>query len=132
MRGVALAALFGALSLVSAGCEVAPLPPAGQLVVHVDTDAPLPEEPGTTPSFVPPLFDRLSFELFLPGETVPCRGCARELEPTREGAARGALSIGVLPEGSARRDLRLRVRLYRSAGLPARSSTSPRSCSGSP
>ncbi len=113
--------LLASLALGVASCGDRELPPRGQLVVYVDTDAPLPEEPGTV-ALVPPLFDRLSFELFLPGETEPCRGCARELQPTREGAKNGTLSIGVLPMGatSLRGALRLRVRLFRSKGLAAR------------
>jgi len=112
-------ALGAALALGAPGCGDRELPPAGQLVVYVDTDAPLPGAPGA-PLRAPALFDRLSFELFLPGAGAPCRGCARELAPTREAAARGDLSIGVLPQGVTRAGLRLRVRLYRAAALPAR------------
>lgn len=72
-----------ALSLGMGACESLDdpkLPPEGQIVFYVDTDAivplaanELPEE--TLPS---PIFDRLRIEMFPPGSDAPCDDCTRE------------------------------------------------------
>ena len=56
-------------ALVLAACS-SELPPQGQVVLYLDTDAPLVD---------PPLFDRILVEISAPGETTPCNGCSREL-----------------------------------------------------
>lgn len=115
---VALAALSAIVLLPS--CEARVLPSQGQLLVYVDTDAPLPEPAELVPRLdAPALFDRLSFELFLPGESEACAGCSRELAPDRVASENGKLSLGVLPP-PGKKGLRARVRLFRSAGRPAR------------
>jgi formylglycine-generating enzyme required for sulfatase activity len=109
-----------AVSATLPSCEARVLPAQGQLLVYVDTDAPLPEPAGFPPRVdAPALFDRLSFELFLPGEREPCTGCSREIAPDRVASEGGRLSLGVLPP-PGKKGLRARVRLYRSAGRPAR------------
>jgi sulfatase modifying factor 1 len=100
---------------VVAACS-APLPPKGQVLLYVDTDAPLPPaadlaEPGAPP----PLFDRLRIEIYAPGASDPCAGCTREFSVDAKILRQGQASIGVVPEkgGSG---YRARVRLFRNAG----------------
>ncbi len=56
------------------------LPPIGQLVLYVDTDAPVPPAAGQSlaRSDPAPLFDTIRIEVFEPGATAPCDGCTRE------------------------------------------------------
>ncbi len=77
---LALAPLVSVLCV--AACADRELPPEGQLVLYVDTNAPLPAPPGATlgPDDPPPLFDRLRIEVFAPGSTVPCNGCTHDFD----------------------------------------------------
>lgn len=92
------------------------LPPEGHVLVHVDTDAPVPPSPGSlaAPGAPPPLFDRLLVEVFAAGLPEPCDGCVRELE-LDEGVLRAGGSFAVEPAG-ARAGVRVRLRMYRAAG----------------
>jgi formylglycine-generating enzyme required for sulfatase activity len=108
------ALVIGAFGLVSCGDRS--LPPRGQLLLHVDTDAPLPPrqgEPGdaTRP---PALFDRLLVEIFPAGASTPCTGCTREFAVDATSLERGDLSMGVFPPVNAT-GYRARVKLFRSA-----------------
>ena len=76
------------------------LPPEGQLVVHIATDAP------------EGLFDRLRVDVYAPGETEPCFGCSRELAVERGALAK--LSFGVVPRAGTEHIVR--VRLFRNGG----------------
>lgn len=113
-------AFSGALSLMAA-CggltdrEV--LPPEGQLLVYVDTDAWLPKGPGeaTSPDDRPALFQRLRVELFPPGQSETCTGCSRDFGIDRGVVKRGQASIGFLPRVGVS-GYRARVRLYRVGG----------------
>jgi len=107
--GVALVAGSGA---VMQGCA-STLPPEGQLVVHVDTDAPL---PSSARDAAPALFDRLRIDIVAPGEASPCVGCSREVPVTRELFAERRASLGLAPS-SRSGGHRVRVRLYRGAWL---------------
>lgn len=96
-------------------CACAPdeLPPRGQAVLHVDTDAPLPPGPGApAPDDAPrPLFDRVRFDVFAPGALEPCADCGRELEIDAELARALRISIGILPEPGIA-GTRVRVRIF--------------------
>ena len=112
--------LASALCVVDA-CARDPLPPLGQVLVYVDTDAPV---SGGDPGGPAPLFDRLRVEIFAPGDETPCAGCARELVLDAGKLARRAFSFGFAPRP---RELGWRVRLtmFRSSGLstPRRASS---------
>jgi formylglycine-generating enzyme required for sulfatase activity len=108
MRAVAVAALLG---MVACGSE---LPAEGQVLLYVNTDAPLPPPPGET-ARVPPLFDRLRFEIFPAGASEPCAGCSREIGVDASLLAAGRASIGIVPP-AGERGHRVRVRLFRSGG----------------
>jgi formylglycine-generating enzyme required for sulfatase activity len=100
-----------ALAAVGLGCQSAPLP-EGQLLVHFNTDAP-----------VPTLFDRLRIEIFPSGADESCAGCSREFGVDAALFATGRASIGIVPP---ERGARARVRLYRSGGT---ASSEPRPAS---
>jgi formylglycine-generating enzyme len=109
---VALACAF-----VSCAREV---PPEGQLVIFVTTDAPI--GPGGPTA----LFDRLRVELVAPGEPEPCAGCVREFALDDDRMARGEASFGFFARTETP-GYRARVRLFRSGGTasgePRRAST---------
>jgi formylglycine-generating enzyme required for sulfatase activity len=92
--------------LHSLGCS-SDLPPLGQVLLHVDTDAPVPlgPEENSDPSDPPPLFDRLRFDVY-GGRTV-----SRDFAVTRGQFLHEGVSIGVL--SAPTESLLVRVRLYR-------------------
>jgi sulfatase modifying factor 1 len=85
------------------------VPPEGQLVIFVTTDAPV------GPAGPTPLFDRLRVEVLLPGESTPCDGCAREFALDDDRMARGEASFGFFPRVHTPGH-RAVVRLFRSGG----------------
>jgi sulfatase modifying factor 1 len=93
------------------------LPPEGQLLLFVDTDAIVPLAPGEVPDDITPapLFDRLSIAMFAPGEEVPCTDCTREFPISRRAFAEGSVSAGLLPKPGVT-GYRARISLYRSGG----------------
>lgn len=84
-------------------------PAEGQILVFVTTDAPV--GPGPSPA----LFDRMRVEVFLPGETTTCAGCAREFALDDDRMSRGEASFGFFPRPHTPGH-RARVRLFRSGG----------------
>ena len=64
--------LVGALLSSALGCTE-DLPPEGQLLLTVVTDAPLPPPTGFGDG-PPALFDRLRFDIVPPGRSEPCDG----------------------------------------------------------
>lgn len=112
MRPRRLALLAAIAALPACSNE---LPPRGQLVVHIDTDAPLPAAPDEPREDPAALFDRLRVEIFAPGAEAPCAGCARDFAVTGAdfGALRVSLGIVTPPRTPGHR---ARVRLFRSGG----------------
>jgi formylglycine-generating enzyme required for sulfatase activity len=95
-------------------CACSELPPESQILVRVDTDAPLPPGPGelTSSDDPPALFDRMRFEVFRPGEDTACDKCTSDFAVTSGQLEGEGVSIGIVPiPGQA--GYRLRVRLYR-------------------
>jgi formylglycine-generating enzyme len=116
-RGVALAT---ALSLGACGGETT-LPPQGQILLYVDTDAPLARAPGSAPdpSLPPALFDRLRIEVRNVEDPPDAQPLARRDFPLHRGYFDGGPeSVGIVPEQRAAR-LQARVRLYRSVNVRA-------------
>jgi formylglycine-generating enzyme len=91
-----------------AGCGDRALPPEGQVLLHVETDAPLDGSP------LAPLFDRLRIEIFPEGASEPCAGCSREIAVDTALFAEGRASLGIAPAPGER--VVVRLRLYRHAG----------------
>jgi len=111
---------------VGCGGEARELPPAGQLLLYVDTDAPLPPEPGSTEGSaeLPALFDHLRVELLRDREAEPLT--QRDFTLNCGMFGRGPISLGIAtPVGET--GYQARVRLYRAADAssdePAPSST---------
>ncbi len=112
-----LRALGGLAAIVYAGCAstAETLPPLGQVLLYVDTDAPVPAAPGKTLSVDEPagLFDTLSIEVFEPGATTPCTGCTREFAVDVD-KLKGGLSLGI-PARPGVAGYRVRARLFQAA-----------------
>ena len=89
-------------------------PPASQLVLYLDTDAPLPSGSGGASGALDPapLFDRVRFDATPNGDSGAC-DCSREFDVTSELVASGAVSFGVLPPLAGQGTLR--VRLFRAS-----------------
>jgi formylglycine-generating enzyme required for sulfatase activity len=100
VRALLLASLAAGGSSLGCGNEAEQLPPVGQILLYVTTDAPLPSAPGAPAdaNAPPALFDRLLLEVHAPGESERCRGCFREIELYRERISDGkGVSMGIVP-----------------------------------
>ncbi len=105
-----------------------PLPPEGQVVLGITTDAWLPRGAGEAYEPVPKnaLFERLRIELFAPGETTPCTECFRDFGIDHRTINEGRASIGFVPRPGVS-GYRARVRLYHSGA--SESAAEPRESS---
>jgi formylglycine-generating enzyme required for sulfatase activity len=96
-----------------AGCtpQASSLPPAGQLLVYLDTDAIVPT--GNALPYGPldpyPLFDHVRFDVSVDG--VPCNDCTRDFQVDAVTINQGQLSFAVLP--TTGNVAVLRARLFR-------------------
>ncbi len=125
MSGARRAAMSGPRSSVRALCALllaggllacqAPLEPFGQVLLYIDTDAPLPAPAGQQPSGPPALFDRLRIEIFAADAIEPCVGCARDFGVDAAQLGSGEGSVGIVPP-VGQTGVRVRLRLYRSGG----------------
>ena len=119
LRTMLASASVVALCGISACGDVAPLPPIGQVVLWIDSDAPVPRGPGEasrTPADPAPLFDRLRVELFAPGESEPCLGCTRDFAIEERALRERRASFGFVPKPNTQ-GYRARLRLYRTGGV---------------
>jgi formylglycine-generating enzyme len=101
-----------ALLLVFSGCASPQASPTPQLLLYLDTDAPLPRGSGGAGGALDPvpLFDRVRFDATPSADGGAC-DCSREFDVTNELVASGAISFGVLPPLAGGGTLR--VRLFR-------------------
>ena len=97
--------------VVAAGCgDAAPttLPPEGQILLYVTTDAPLPPPSGKNlvsdptlcpaqPRDAPPLFDTLQVDVYQP-DGMPCPGCTRRFALDCDTVDSGRASLGIADE----------------------------------
>jgi len=114
---VRLARVLGPALVAASACGLADrgtLPPEGQVVLYVTTDAVLPDPVGT-PNGAVGLFDRLSIEIFPAGATEPCAGCARVFAIDAKMVDDGRASMGWVPRPGAPA-ARARIRLFRTQG----------------
>ncbi len=104
-------------SALGCGGAVTELPPTGQVLLFIDTDAPVPEPPRTASSVIDPmrppaLFDRLRIDVYPCAAVDLCPPQTRDLEIDSSAFTDGTLSFGVLPS-SAKKSSLVRARLYR-------------------
>lgn len=101
-----------ALTVGPSGCAFK-LPPVGEVIVYVDTDAPVPPGDGRAPSLTDPapLFDTIRFDVFEPGAKEPCKGCTREFDVDKAKFTAQSVSIGI-PAKEGASGYRVRVSLY--------------------
>ena len=97
------------------GCS-AELGPRGQVLLYLDTDAPVPPGPGAVPdpSRGPALFDTVLVEVFEPGDDQPCAGCSRMFAIHEPLLRQRRASLG-LPQKAGVAGYRVRVRLFSSS-----------------
>jgi len=89
------------LLAAAAACsqEATPLPATAQVLLHVDTDAPLPGGASGSPNA---LFDRLRVTFIPPDPSTPCGGCTQDFALTTALLSSRLLSVGApLPPGQA-------------------------------
>jgi sulfatase modifying factor 1 len=101
---------FAAIVAIAA-CRPSSLPPNGQIVLYLDTDAPLPSPPGAPPPAIPPLFDRVRVDVIRPGETDPCDGCTVVEAIDSAEVLSGSLSLGIATPRAASGYV-VRVRMF--------------------
>jgi sulfatase modifying factor 1 len=94
------------------GSCASPLPPKGQLIVYVDTDAPVPPARGAAVdgTRLSPLVDTVRFEVLADGRILP--GSSRDFALDEDVLRQRKVSFGVLPspgDGA----VTVRVRLFR-------------------
>lgn len=123
------AAALAFLPVMAGSChgltERETLPPEGQIVLAMTTDAWLPRGAGEArEEYEPmPLFERLRIELFAPNESEPCRDCLRDFGIDSKTVNEGRASIGFVPKVGVS-GYRARVRVYHTG--PSESYAEPR------
>jgi formylglycine-generating enzyme required for sulfatase activity len=92
------------------------LAPTGQVLLYVDTDAPVPPAPGTMrgANDPPPLFDTLLVEVLEPGQSDPCAACSRVFALDVERLRARHASMGI-PTKAGTAGYRARVTIFRAA-----------------
>jgi formylglycine-generating enzyme required for sulfatase activity len=114
MRRAARSLALAMLVTSFAACGGSSKPPLGEIILYLDTDAPLPAAPGDSlgPNDPPPLFDRVRIEIYAPGGAQPCDGCRHEFDVDRGIVAAKNASVGITtPPGAS--GYVARVRLFR-------------------
>ena len=114
MKRVAPAAVL--CCLASTGCGKASpkaVGPVGQLLLHVDTDAPVDDGSTSLPAIGEPLplFDRLRFDVAPPDPSIPCNQCSNDFAVTSDAFSSGSVSIGI-PLPPRQDGWTVRLRLY--------------------
>ncbi|HEY8079358.1 MAG TPA: SUMF1/EgtB/PvdO family nonheme iron enzyme [Labilithrix sp.] len=117
-RGLVIASL-----LAACGTTVKVEPPPGQILLYIDTDAPLGRAGGARAPKTEPaaLFDRLRIEVFAPDATTPCDGCVNEFAIDADAMRALGVSIGVAPTPDTsgfRAHVRMFLAAHEKAGEP--------------
>lgn len=109
---VALGALGMTGVLGQMSCSLSPSA-LGEVLVYVDTDAPVPPGGGRAPGLADPvpLFDTLRFDVFEPGASTPCKGCTREFDVDKDKFVSQRVSVGI-PAREGTSGYRVRVSLF--------------------
>jgi sulfatase modifying factor 1 len=109
-RGVVAVLGFTAAACLSGSSQVAPA--TAQVVLYVDTDAPVDDGVLGLPAIGQPLalFDRLRFDVTPPDPTAACTFCVNEFDVTNDSFSSHSASIGIpLPPGQAGWTVRVRL-----------------------
>jgi sulfatase modifying factor 1 len=111
----AQAAACAAALMCLIACSARVAPNTAQILLYVDTDAPIasPSNPALGLTDPLPLFDRVRIDLFPPGAPDPCDGCSNDFGIDADQLRTGA-SVGLVPDPGVV-GYRARVRLYRGA-----------------
>jgi formylglycine-generating enzyme required for sulfatase activity len=113
-RLASICALLAASGACSDGARE--LPARGQIVLYLDTDAPLPPAEGTVSLSAPlPLFDRLRLDVSACEDTAECPPVTRDFSLDEARLRAVQLSIGIVPRAPGDRPL-VRARLFLFAG----------------
>ncbi len=111
----ALVASLSCLACIACEDSIVIEPAPGQVVLHFDTDAPVPTPTGAvTVDEAGPLFDRMRVEVFEPGRDQPCAGCTNDFALDTALFAERRASIGIAPKPNVA-GYRVRVRIYNAA-----------------
>ncbi len=104
--------LIAASLVVGVACGAPTGPPTGQVVLYVDTDAPIAEPSPAHPTLADPiaLFDALRVDV-LSASGEPCAGCSRDFDVDASMFRDRRVSFGVVPITRGV-PMRVRVRLY--------------------
>jgi sulfatase modifying factor 1 len=115
MRRAALALL-----LAACGSTETVEPADAEVILYVDTDAPVASSTGLRPQpdQPTPLFDRLRIEIFAPGATTPCEGCTNEFSLDADRLRALRVSVGIAPPVDVS-GFRARVRMFLAAHAKA-------------
>lgn len=112
MKRALLSLGLGLACVVAPACASRELPPKGQVVLYVDTDAMVREPTGTKPdpTLLSPMVDRARFEVLEGGK--PLANNTRDVPIDAQMLRDRRLSFGVVPPPHAT-DITVRVRLFR-------------------
>lgn len=102
---------FAAIACALFACAPT-LPPRGQILLYLDTDAPLGPARGLSDPI--PLFDRIRVDVIAPGAASPCATCTNEFAIDKAMFDARNVSIGILPS-EGQKGARVRVRMFRAA-----------------
>ncbi len=110
------------------GCSSKVLPPKGQVLFYIDTDAPVPSIAASAddPLQASALFDRMRVEILGPTDTTPCARCSNEFAIDRDSFLAKKISIGVellQSKSGYRARVRLFLRRFVTNGTPPTSTT---------
>lgn len=105
--------IFMLVALTTSSCQKAALPPEGQVLVYLDTNAPVVAARSDKDPVA--LFDKVLVELVPPGERTACHECRREFVVDGDKMRGRTFSFGFVPPPRVL-GYRLRLVLFRSAG----------------
>jgi formylglycine-generating enzyme len=105
-----LAAMVLVVVPLACGDATSTLPPRGQVLLFIDTDAPLRETTSSSELRPIPLFNRLQIDVHACGDVARCPAVTRDFEVDADMfRAGGGLSFGIVPRAGERAFVRTRL-----------------------
>ena len=114
MRVLRTLIALGAVTWAAQACRQGELPPQGQVLIYLDTNAPVRVARG--PRDPVALFDHILVEIYPPGAATPCVECRREFVVDADKMRARRHSFGFVPPPPRTVGYRVRLVLFRSAG----------------